>query len=66
MCLVKHAFARVTSAIFVSFTGLSKKALVYWLECKFVIFAVFVKKNSFGRGQRNGLPKTPFVVAPRP
>ena len=30
-----------------------------WVECRFVIFAVFVK--SFGRGQKHGLPKTWFV-----
>ena len=32
-----------------------------WVECKFVISAVFVKTAPFGRGQKHGLPKTRFV-----
>ena len=33
-----------------------------WVECKFVIFAAFVKNGPFfGRGQKHGLPKTRFV-----
>ena len=32
-----------------------------WVECKFVIFSVFVKTALFGRGQKHSLPKTQFV-----
>ena len=45
-----------------SFHGvLSSKALVYWLERKFVIFAAFTKTPLFLAGQRHGLPKAPFL-----
>ena len=39
--------------IFIFFTGS--------IECKFVIFAVFVKAPLLGRGERHGLPKAPCV-----
>ena len=47
---------------FVVFRGLRSQTLVFqWVECEFVIFAVFVKTAPFGRGQKHGLPKTRFV-----
>ena len=61
--LVNHALARGTPAIFVIFVvsrGSSSKALFYWLECRFVIFAIFVKTPLFLAGQKHGLPKAPF------
>ena len=36
------------------------KPLFYWLECRFVIFAIFVKTPLFLAGQKHGLPKAPF------
>ena len=46
-CLVKHAFNGVTAAIFVTFRrfpGSEEQSPYFrWVECKFVIFAVFVK-----------------------
>ena len=72
--LVNHAFACGTPAIFVIFVfflrvifvffsrGLSSKTLVFfWLERKFVIFAVFVKSPLVLAGQRYGFPKAPFL-----
>ena len=34
--------------------------MLYWLERKFVIFAIFVTSPLFLAGQRHGLPKAPF------
>ena len=46
--LANRVFACVTPAIFVVFRGLRSKALVFlWIECRFVIFAVFVKTPCF-------------------
>ena len=49
---------------FSSFSSLrgarAAKHLFYWLECRFVIFAIFVKNPLFLAGQKHGLPKTPF------
>ena len=62
--LVNHALARGTPAIFVIFVvkqGVrSANPLFYWLECRFVIFAIFVKNPLFLAGQKHGLPKAPF------
>ena len=63
MLLVNHALARGTPAILVIFVvsrGSSSKALFYRLECRFVIFAIFVKNPLFLAGQKHDLPKTPF------
>ena len=46
---------------FSSFHGVrAAKPLFYWLECRFVIFAIFVKNPLFLAGQKHGLPKAPF------
>ena len=61
--LVNHALARGTPAIFVIFVVSrvrAAKPLFYWLECRFVIFAIFVKNPLFLVGQKHGLPKAPF------
>ena len=54
----------VTPAIlvnFVIFRGSEERSPCFqWVECKFVIFAVFIKTALFGRGQEHGL-KTQFV-----
>ena len=47
---------------FLSFHGVwAAKPLFYWLECKFVIFVVFVRNPRFWAGQKHGLPKAPFL-----
>ena len=54
------------SVIFVVFRGLRSEALVFqWVECKFVIFAVFAKTAPFGRGQKHSLPKNMVCATPR-
>ena len=62
--LVKHAFARVTPAIFVIFVdsrGLSSKAPVLMVRTQIHHFRRFHRKPPlFGGGQRHGLPKAPF------
>ena len=46
---------------FSSFHGVrAAKPLFYWLECRFVIFAIFVKNPLFLAGQKHGLPKAPL------
>ena len=46
---------------FSSFHGVrAAKPLFYWLECRFVIFAIFVRNPLFLAGQKHGLPKAPF------
>ena len=46
---------------FSAFHGVrAEKPLFYWLESRFVIFAIFVKKPLFLAGQKHGLPKAPF------
>ena len=63
MLLVNHALALGTPAIFVIFVvsrGVrAAKPLFYWLECRFVIFAIFVKNPLFLAGQKH--PKGPKI-----
>ena len=52
---------------FSSFHGVrAAKPLFYWLECRFVIFAIFVKNPLFLAGQKHGLPKAPFQDPDKP
>ena len=43
------------------FSSSSKALVFYWLELKFVIFAIFVRNPLALEGQRDGLPKAPFL-----
>ena len=60
---LNHAFAWVTPAIFVIvvFSGAEERSPCFqWVDCRFVIFAVFVKTARCWQGT-NGLPKPRFV-----
>ena len=51
---------------FSSFHGVrAAKPLFYWLECRFVIFAIFVKNPLYLAGQKHGLPKATVFGTPK-
>ena len=68
--LVNHALARGTPAIFVVSRVRAAKPLFYWLECRFVIFAIFVKtpflwwdQSTVYQKHRFRDPEKPFAFA---
>ena len=66
--LVNHALARGTPAIFVfsSFRGVrAAKPLLYWLECRFVIFAIFIQKPPFSGGTKARFTKGTVFGTPK-
>ena len=62
--LVNHAFARVTPAIFVVFTGSEQQSPCFTgYNAMLAVSSFSSKPPPFSRVQRHGLPKAPFFGA---